>query len=227
MGLAVLAALVSLGVLPAGPARGQDLPDPQPDPVEVRERAQEILAQDEYAPSEPSVLDRIFGWLGDRLADLFEGGTGTGSGSPVVGYLVVAGTLGGLGYLLFRWLRRVQPEADLGEPVGPPDESSTRPDEWRRAAERFEADERWKDALRCRYRVLVSELVDQEMVDDVPGRTAGEYRIEVARGLPGAAPPFDRATELFELAWYADEATGPDENRQIRSLTDDVLARAR
>jgi hypothetical protein len=71
--------------------------------------------------------------------------------------------------------------------------------------------------------VLVTELIERDLVDDVPGRTAGEYRAEVDAGLPAAAPAFSEASDLFELAWYADAPTGTDENRRIRGLTDQVL----
>jgi hypothetical protein len=82
-------------------------------------------------------------------------------------------------------------------------------------------------ALRCRYRVRVGELVERDLVPDVPGRTAGEYRAEVASALPEVAPPFGEATDLFELAWYADVPTGAGENARFRDLTDRVIEGAR
>jgi hypothetical protein len=61
----------------------------------------------------------------------------------------------------------------------------------------------------------------------MPGRTAGEYVRDVAAGEPGVAPAFAAATELFELAWYADAPTGADECARFRDLDQRVLAGVR
>src|SRR4029450_4451834 len=57
-------------------------------------------------------------------------------------------------------------------------------------------------ALRSRYRALAPDLASRGLVEEVPGRTAGEYRRQVGRALPEAATDFAGATELFEVAWY-------------------------
>lgn len=203
----------------------QDLPEPAPTPEEVRQTADDILSRSEFQPDNPSILDEIMEWIGNLFDDLFQSGAPGGSMSPVVGYVVLALALAGVGLLLWRWLRNAQRDP---EPVDEADiEEDRSAADWLTAAERLEAEARWKDALRCRYRVLVGELVERDAIPDVPGRTAGEYRAEVTSAFPGVAPPFSEATELFELAWYADEPTGPDENVRFRSLTDDVLAGVR
>ena len=61
------------------------------------------------------------------------------------------------------------------------------------------------------------------MVDEVPGRTSGEYRAEVAGSVPVAATDFSGATELFELAWYGNRPTGADEAGRFRALAEGVL----
>jgi hypothetical protein len=221
----VIGAVVTVALVSGAPvvAGAQDLPPPQPDRVEVRDEVDEILSQAEYAAAEPSVIDRVRTWIGERLASIFERGAEGAARTPAFGYLVLAAGLVGIGYLLFRWLRRVQTDPDLDVEQPEPVEHSFHAGDWRAAAERFEAEGAWKDALRCRYRVLVSELVEREVVGDVPGRTAGEYRREVSTGFPAAAPPFDAASDLFEVAWYADVPTGPAENQRMRSLTDEVV----
>jgi hypothetical protein len=95
--------------------------------------------------------------------------------------------------------------------------------DWRKEAERLEQAGEWKGGLRCRYRALVAELVERDILRDVPGRTAGEYRAELRDHAPGAAVPFAGASELFERAWYGDLPTGPDETERFRALADDVL----
>lgn len=205
----------------AGGAPGAELPDPEPRPDEIRAAIDEILGRDEFQPDDPSVLDEVLQWIGDQLDGLFQSGVPAGETSPLVGYAILGVLLAGLGYLLWRWLRRVRPEPDAGAETLEEDERAAA--DWRAAAERCEADGRWKDALRCRYRVLVGELVERDAIPDIPGRTAGEYRVEVSSAFPEVSPPFGEATDLFELAWYADEPTGPTENERFRALTDTVL----
>jgi hypothetical protein len=208
-----------------GETSGPALPDPEPGPDEIREAVDEILGRDEFQPDEPSVFDEVLEWIGDQLDGLFQPGVPGGETSPLVGYAILGALLGGVGYLLWRWLRRVRPEPEASSDVPGEDERAAA--DWRWAAEQCEAEGRWKDALRCRYRVLVGELVERDAIPDVPGRTAGEYRVEVSSAFPEVSPPFGEATDLFERAWYADEPTGPAENERFRTLTDDVLERVR
>ena len=93
---------------------------------------------------------------------------------------------------------------------------------WRVDAEQAEAAGEWKLALRARYRWLLGELIDRQLLVNVPGRTPGEYRTELARIRPDQATAFATATDLFERAWYGNEPTGPDENRQFRSCAEQV-----
>jgi hypothetical protein len=81
--------------------------------------------------------------------------------------------------------------------------------------------------LRARYRALVAELAARGVVDEVPGRTTGEYRAEVIANLPGAAPEFGGATELFEATVYGDRSAGPSDTAELDALADRVLAGAR
>jgi hypothetical protein len=97
---------------------------------------------------------------------------------------------------------------------------------WRAEAERLEAEGNWKDALRCRYRSLVMELIERDVLRDVPGRTAGEYRVELREHAPTAATAFSGASELFERAWYGDLPTGATENERFQVLARDVLVGA-
>jgi hypothetical protein len=73
----------------------------------------------------------------------------------------------------------------------------------------------------------VADLALRGVVDEVPGRTAGEYRREVDQALPDAAGDFAGATELFEVAWYGRADTGAQQAAHLRDLSDRVLQRAR
>jgi hypothetical protein len=98
--------------------------------------------------------------------------------------------------------------------------------DWRAEAEAHERAGAWRPAVRCRYRALVAELAARGLVDEVPGRTAGEYRHQVRRNLPDAAADFAGATELFELAWYGRAEPGAPEASRVRELSGRVLQRA-
>jgi len=98
--------------------------------------------------------------------------------------------------------------------------------DWRADAAANEAAGHWRAALRCRYRALVADLAARGLVEEVPGRTAGEYRREVGVNAPAAAGDFDGATALFEAAWYGNRPTGPDEAQRFRALEGRVLTGA-
>ena len=96
-----------------------------------------------------------------------------------------------------------------------------------REAEAHERAGEWKLALRARYRSLVADLASRGLVDEIPGRTAGEYRAEVAETVPGVASEFAGATELFERAWYGNRPTGADDAAHFRDLEQRVLTGTR
>src|SRR3546814_15185458 len=84
-------------------------------------------------------------------------------------------------------------------------------------ADELEAAGRWKEALRCRHRALVADLVRRGVIPDQAGRTAREYAADVALGLPHAAAPMTDATDLFEAAWSGDVPTGAEESAGFRA----------
>jgi hypothetical protein len=64
----------------------------------------------------------------------------------------------------------------------------------------------------------VGDLVDADLLPDIPGRTAGEYRQDVHRDLPQFGEPFDAATDLFEPVWYSGLAATSDGLTLMRDL---------
>jgi hypothetical protein len=190
----------------------------------VRQTADEILARPEFQEESPTLLDRIWDAISEAVGDVFSTLVG-GGGPAVLAWLILALIVGIIAFLLVRLGRTVQ--ADPAQAVRVGQGRRRPPAEWLRDAEAFEANGDWREGLRCRYRALVVELVARRVVPDVPGRTAGEYRREVAEASPDVASAFARATELFELAWYGHRDTGPDESRRFQSLADEVRAGAR
>ena len=101
---------------------------------------------------------------------------------------------------------------------------SREPGNWRREAEVHRRAGRFRDALRCRYRALVGDLARNGLIDEIPGRTTGEERAQLRRVVPAAAPPFDRAAELFDGAWYGNVAVDETDDDEFVALERDVLA---
>jgi hypothetical protein len=205
--------------------------DPR-DPDEARRVAEEILSRPEYRPPRPSLLERVGRWLGDLLDRIFPdfavGGGGSGAVN-LVGWLLLLVLLAGLIALIvwavLRRTPRVKAEKSEAEPVRVVVDRSREPDEWRRLAAEHAAAGRWREALRCRYRALVGDLARRGRLDEIPGRTTGEERAQLAQSTPEAEPAFTPATELFDRVWYGDEPAGEAELTAFAALEDDVLTR--
>lgn len=218
--------LVLVGLLAA---RSGGVPAAEPAPDEIKDKAAEIVA----GYSDESILDRVLGWIGDQLEKLLPDSLSPGSGLggtifTVFAWVVIIAVIGAVAYLVYRLVAGRSPRP---EPAAPELDVSAHagraPADWRLAAEECEQEGRWKEALLCRYRALVGELVDASLIPDIPGRTPGEYRLDLAESLPPGADEFGEATDLFEEAWYADRPTGPDENSRFRQLSESVVVEAK
>jgi hypothetical protein len=194
-------------------------PEGAPPPGPIREKAHEILSRPEFARSE-TLLERVAGWLGDLFSWL---SFGVGGGSGVLGNVVGLGIVVAIVYVLVLLVRSL-----LGRPrrtkTGTDDalalevEAGRDAADWRSEAERLEAAGQWREAMRARYRELIRALIEDRVLDDIPGRTTGEYRAAFATARPGEAGAFGDLTDLFESVWYGGQDTGPDDNRRFRAL---------
>lgn len=220
LGLAV-AALGTGGVV----LQGEPLPDPGTGPDEAQRTAEDILSQ--FSWGEP---ERNEGWLASvarAIGNAIEAVVGALFGSGLLTVVIWAVLIGLVAWVVLvvarRWRTRpAKPEPEVRVRAL---ESSRSPGEWRSEAEELEARGEWKLGLRARYRALVSELISAGHLRDVPGRTTGEFRIELADSLPTARREFTAATDLFERAWYGDRATGPTEAAEFERCADGVLGR--
>ena len=188
------------------------LPPPAASGSSIRGAARQILSRPEFQRPPKPWPQRVLDWVGrlfNRVADV------SGPGS-IVGVIVVVVVLALVVLLLVRFGRTVQRDpssgvriaGDVGRPAV----------DWRGEAAAHEAAGRWRDALRCRYRALVADLAARGLVDEIPGRTSGEYRAEVE------SAEFGEATDLFERAWYGAADAGPNESERFAGLADRVLA---
>jgi hypothetical protein len=189
----------------------------------ARQRATEILARPEYQPPEKSWLQHALDWVNDS-ARSFLNSLLAGGAASIISWAV----LGGLVVIVVVFAARVSRTVQR-VPLHTIEASEARrrsSTDWELDAERFEATGQWKDGLRCRYRALVATLIDRDMLRDVPGRTSGEFRVELAEHAPeSAVAAFSGASELFERAWYGDVPTGPAESELFRARADEALGR--
>jgi hypothetical protein len=214
--LAILAtaAAVAVGVR-------ANLPTPSRSSTEIRRAARRVLARPEYHRHDPNAFDRgsraVTDFIGRLLTDAF-------AGPNLIGLTLFALLLAAIVIVSVRVGRGVT--AGGAAPMTGLTIVRRTPADWRAEAAEREREGDWRGGLRCRYRALVAELADRGLVDEVPGRTAGEYRRDVAGSVPGAAADFSGATELFELAWYGNRPTGADDSARFGALADRVLAGA-
>jgi len=190
------------------------------DPASVRRAAHDILSQSQFRTSGPSPLQRARSWLGHQIGHALDAALGGHLG--VFGAVVLLLIAAALVVVVVRVTRASRHGGRLaGTRVGP---IGRAPQDWLAEATACEARGDWRGALRARYRALVAELAGRGVVDEVPGRTTGEYRAEVALNLPRAAPGFGGATDLFEETVYGHRNVGPADAAQLEGLAHDVLA---
>jgi hypothetical protein len=221
---ALLAALIGVtAILGLGHAAAAgELPIPQHDPAEVRRRADDILSRPEYRQPAETIPERIQRWFSEQLGKLFSNLAGSGAGT-LVAWLVMLAACAVVALLVVRLTRGVQRDPTERHEVMV--ELTRTPAQWRAEADQLEARGAWKEALRCRYRALVGELVGRDTIPEIPGRTSGEYVRDVAANAPDAAVAFAAATELFELAWYGGRETTAATCARFREVERDVLER--
>jgi hypothetical protein len=197
------------------------LPRPRRDPDVVRAAARRVLARPEYREPTPNILERIRDWVVEQVERAL--GTLLGGGQArVLAWAVLAAAVGVVGFLVLRFSRGVTPDATHG--AQPQGERRRSAEDWRAEADANARAGRWREAVRCRYRALVAELGTRGLLDEVPGRTAGEYRTEMSASAPEVAPAFSQASDVFEGAWYGHRPTDENEDARIRLLVDRVLS---
>lgn len=182
------------------------------DPDEARREARDILSGAEYSEPEEGLVERAVDWLFGRLGDAIATLTGGGPGS-VIGWLVVAAVGAGAIWLLIRALRVPAVPGrttEVGLRYGT--ETHRDPDVWLDEADRLAAAGDHRGAIRCRYQALIARLVVDGTVDDVPGRTAGEYQTIVSHRLPDESETVERITGCFDAAWYGGAEVAADDH---------------
>ena len=190
------------------------------DPDSVRRAAHDILSQAQFRTAGPSLIERARAWLGREIGHALDAALAGHLG--VVGVVVLLVIAAATVVVIVRVTRASRHGGALGGArVGP---SGRPPQDWLAEAAACEAAGDWAGALRARYRALVAELAGRGVVDEIPGRTTGEYRAEVATNLPTAAADFGGATDLFEASVYGDAPVSRGDASHVGELARHVLA---
>lgn len=183
------------------------------------------MSRPEFREPPKSLYDRLLEFLGELLNDTL-GALFSGGRDAVLGWVLLAGFLAAMVVVWVRFAPSLRRDPLAGDEES--DLERSRPSvDWLAEAARLAAGGRWRDALRCRYRALVAALAERGVIDEVPGRTAGEYRNDVFFAAPDVSEDFSHASDLFELVWYGDRPTDADQHEQFANLTERVLAGAR
>lgn len=177
------------------------LPEPSVEPSQARRVVEDVLADPVYDPLQPSLLDRVIEAVLGPIIELLTNLGGTTPGG-MIGYLLLAAILGLVVVASIRFLRGTRRDPAIASAERATIGRSHA--DWTAEAEEHESAGRWRDAVRCRYRAVIADLAWKGQVEEVPGRTAGEYLSDLRQSLPSAAEAFAELTVAFEVAWYGD-----------------------
>ena len=185
---------------------GWHLPVPARSGSAVRAMAARILAEHQFKHDE-DLWQRFVDWLDAHLNLQVPALFGATWATFVVLAILIA-AVAAIVYLAVRdgSLRQARRAPRTGVVVTDEDRPRSA-EQWRQEADRLAAQGNYREALRCRYRALVAELADRRLIDQVPGRTSGDYERAVRALVPEAAEQFSSVTRLFEWCWYGQEAS--------------------
>ncbi len=199
------------------------------DPDQARRAAEQILNGPEYQPPAEPWWQKVLTWIDELFQRVVSTLGGSGGGS-VLGWLVVvlvAAALVAVVVLALRTSWRSGRRSTADDEAPAPRRRRVREPkvDWDEEAARLEAQGRWRDGLRARYRGLVAELSRRRVVDPAAARTTGEHRREVGVAAPDVAAEFADAAELFDRAWYGRRPTGAAEAERFAELARRVAER--
>ena len=185
----------------------------------AREEAERELRKARYRFGEESLVQRVIDWLMERIAGLFDD--------------LVRVTPGGLPSLLVIVLVLVALVVALRLGLGPAhlrDALTDRrrgahamtPDEYRAEADRLAAEGDLKEAVRARFRAIIRELEQRAVLDERPGRTAGEIAHEGGAAVPGIAADLRSVATTFDRIWYGRHVATAADYTLVRDADDRI-----
>ncbi|MFE2106534.1 DUF4129 domain-containing protein [Kitasatospora sp. NPDC059463] len=190
----------------------------------ARDAARDELVNADYHRHDPSIQQRVFDWIMERLDDALGAlaGGGTSGTTGLILFLVVAVVIGAALWWRLGAPRRAA-RTDLGVFGGTGPRSAA---EHRTDAEGHAAAGRWAEAVREQMRALVRGLEERTLLDPRPGRTADEAAAEAGRALPGHATALASAARAFDDIAYGERTADQAAYQLLRDL-DRALERTR
>ena len=179
------------------------------DPARLRELAEDLLSRPPYTEHEPTLLERALELMGELLDAVLGPVLSAVGGSSVIAWLVAVVGLLALGAVVFVATRRLT-SGRGAVPMAPPTRGRTAAD-WHADADAHAAAGELREALRCRYIAVIAALAEQDVLEDVAGRTVRELDAEVARAAPGLAEPVAAAGQRLERVVYGGAAVAADD----------------
>ena len=172
---------------------------------------------------QPSLTDRILQWIEGWLDELFLQLAGTGTGT-IIAWTVILIAAGVALFFGIRFLRRMQRSPELAQPFD--GEVGRSPRDWAAEAGEHESAGRLSEAIRCHYRALIADLAAAGELEEVPGRTAREYLMIARHRQRPWLEPLERATRIFEPAWYSGQTVDPADVEAIKQARNDAGSHA-
>lgn len=161
--------------------------------------------------------DEVQSWVVEQLAKLF----GSDAGSIVAWGLVALVAVVAL-LLLIRLVRTVRRTSTTATDGDITIHIERPPGAWLQMADEALRAGRAAEAVRCAYRAVVARLALGGAVEEVPGRTVGEYRAQVQQRRPDLLGPFGQASEVFERVWYAQRPAEQDDVRTVVGVAESL-----
>jgi len=171
-----------------------------PDADEARRWLLDELSKPRYRAAEPNAFDRFAQAVRDWFLDLLDGASAVPG--EVIALLVVLAVLVVVvvGLLVFGVprLRRRRRAVDVASFEGDLRDAAT----IRRSAEAAARDRDWPLAIEERFRAVVRDLVERELVHVHPGTTARAVADAASRPLPAARASLAEAASAFDDVRY-------------------------
>lgn len=200
-----------------------DLDVPVHAPETVRRITESVLSRPEFDEARPSWWEQVLRIISEVLDRAFSA-AGSGGRGSVIGIVILAAVGVLIAFAVLRFGRTMGRDPGVALTVEGPVGRSAR--DWLDDAQRYEQQGRWREALRCRYRALLADLAAQGLVEEVPGRTTGEYLDQVCSEVPAAAEAFTAATRRFERAWYGHDDVTPGHVEEFSVVAHEVAGQA-
>jgi len=183
--------------------------------------AVEELSDPGYAAAQPSLLSRIFGWIGDRISELLDGISNTVPGG-IFGLLVLVIVVVVLVVAIRLKTGKLGRAAKQGFRVF--DSPMRSADEYRAAAEEAALRGDFEEAVRERFRAVVRALEQRALLDARSARTADEAAAAAGRLLPGCAESLRAGATIFDDVRYGNRKATEEGYRRLVELDDQCRA---